>query len=240
MPTRILLISDIHANYPALEAVARQCNAETFDIILNCGDSTVYATFPNGTLDWLRDNDALSILGNTDKKVLKLLKGKVLKKPRMAEKRVMYTWTAQHLTPDNRKFLAAMKTRALVECEGCRIGLFHGSPENDDEFLFYDTPATRFQELARKTDCDIVLIGHSHSPFHKKVNNVHFINPGSVGRMFDKNPEASYATIEISPDSIKVRLFRCPYNIDKVIQGLMSNLLPPIYEKMYLSGQKLN
>lgn len=240
MTSNILLISDIHGNYPALEAVARQCKDETFDRIFNCGDSTVYATFPNETLDWLRNHNVLSILGNTDKKILKLIKGKLMKKPSMDEKRVMYTWTAQHLTPENQEYLAGMKKSGQVECEGFKIGLFHGSPENDDEFLFYDTPTTRFQKLSRKTDCDIVLVGHSHSPFHKKVNNVHFINPGSVGRMFDKNPEASYATIEISPDLVKVRHFRCPYNIDKVVQGLKNNLLPPIYETMYLLGKKLN
>ncbi len=240
MTSKILLISDIHGNYPALKAVAEQCKNESFDKIFNCGDSTVYATFPNETLDWLRAHNALSILGNTDRKVLTLLKGKVMKKPRMDEKRVMYTWTAKQLTAENQEYLAGMKKRTAIESEGFNIGIFHGSPENNDEFLFYDTPTTRFQKLSRKTDCDIVLVGHSHSPFHKKVNNVHFINPGSVGRMFDKNPEASYATIELSSGRIKVQLFRCAYNIDKVIQGLRSNLLPPIYEAMYLSGKKLN
>jgi len=240
MPSKILLISDIHGNYPALKAVAEQCHNENFDMILNCGDSTVYATFPNETLDWLRDHNALSILGNTDRKILKILKGKKVKKPKMDEKRVMYTWTAKQLTPENRKYLAEMKKTTVLESEGFSIGLFHGSPENNDEFLFYDTPTTRFQKLSRKTDCNIVLVGHSHTPFHKKVNHIHFINPGSVGRMFDKNPEASYATLELSQNILKVRLFRCPYNIDEVVQGLRSNLLPPIYEKMYLLGKKLN
>ncbi len=240
MPARILVISDIHANYPALSAVARHCSAETFDMIINCGDATVYATFPNETLNWLREHNALSILGNTDKKILKLLKGKKIKKPKMAEKRIMYTWTVEQLTLENREYLAGMKKKAFIEREGFRIGLFHGSPENEDEFLFYDTPTIRFRELARKTDCDIVLTGHSHSPFHKKINNVHFINPGSVGRMFDNNPEASYATIELSPERVKVDLCRCPYDIEHVVQGLKANLLPQIYGDMYRIGRKLN
>jgi putative phosphoesterase len=240
MSSKILVISDIHGNFPALEAVARQCGDESFAMIINCGDATVYATFPNETLDWLRNHHARSILGNTDRKILKLLKGKAIKKPRMAEKRVMYTWTAEQLTPENREHLAGMPSRDLVECEGFRIGIFHGSPDNEDEFLFNDTPTRRFQELANKTDCDIVLAGHSHSPFHKKVNNVHFVNPGSVGRMFDKNPAASYATLELAPDRVKVGLFRCPYDIEKVVGGLRNNLLPPIYEEMYRSGRKLN
>lgn len=237
---KILLISDIHANYPALEAIARRVKAETFDMIINGGDSTVYATFPNETLDWLRSHRAISILGNTDIKVIKLLDGKTFKKPRNAEKRVMYTWTAEHLTPENRKYLAGIKDRIKLDLEGFRIGLFHGSPANDNEYLFSDTPATHFQKLTGKTDCSIIITGHSHSPYHKKINNVHFINPGSVGRMFDKNPDASYAILELAKDRVQVRLFRCPYDIDKVADGLKANLLPPIYEEMFRQGRKMN
>lgn len=240
MTVKILVISDIHGNFPALAAIARQCEDQSFAMIINCGDTTVYATFPNETLEWLRDHHALSILGNTDRKILKMLRGKTIKKPKKAEKRVMYTWTAEQLTPDNRRYLAGMPNKARIECAGFRIGIFHGSPDNDDEFLFYDTPTKRFQELTKKTDCDIVLAGHSHSPFHKKVNNVHFINPGSVGRMFDKNPQAAYATLELAPERVKVELFRCSYDIEKVVRGLRDNLLPPIYEEMYRSGKKLN
>jgi len=237
---KILLISDIHSNYPALAAVDRQVKAETFDMIINGGDSTVYATFPNETLDWLRAHQAISILGNTDIKVLKLLEGKTFKKPRNAEKRIMYTWTAEHLTPENRKYLAGIKNRIRLDLEGFRIGLFHGSPANDNEYLFSDTSAIHFQKLTRKTDCSIIITGHSHSPYHKKINNVHFINPGSVGRMFDKNPDASYAILELAKDWVQVRLFRCPYDIDKVANGLKANLLPPIYEEMFRQGRKMN
>ena len=127
-----------------------------------------------------------------------------------------------------------------LEIQGYRICLFHGSPENDNEFLFNDTPTIRFQQLARKTDCDILISGHSHSPYHKKIKDVHFINPGSVGRMFDGCPDASYAVLELSKDTIKVKHFRCSYDIKAVVSGLRVNLLPPVYEEMFRSGKKLN
>lgn len=237
---KILLISDIHANFPALEAIDRRVGAETFDLIINGGDSVVYATYPNETLDWLREHQAVSILGNTDIKVLKLLEGKTFKKPKKAEKRIMYTWTAERLTPENGRYLAGIPTRIELNREGYRIGIFHGSPANDTEHLFSDTPTYRFQELTRKTTSNIVITGHSHSPYHKKINNVHFINPGSVGRMFDKNPEAAYAVLELTEARIQVDLRRCPYDIDRVVRGLRDNLLPPIYEDMFRLGRKLN
>lgn len=240
MSTRILLISDIHANYPALKSVADQVKNKQFDMIINGGDSTVYAPFPNETIDWLRKNKAVSILGNTDIKVLRLLAGKKMKKPRNPDKRIAYTWTAEHLTSKNKKYLSKIPNRMQLELAGHRIGIFHGSPENDDEHLFSDTPTKRFQELAKKTDCEIVLVGHSHTPFHKKINKVHFINPGSVGRMFDKNPAASYAIMKLSPAKVNVSFYRCQYDIEKVALELRNNLMPPIYEEMYRSGRKLN
>jgi len=237
---KILLISDIHGNFPALEAVDRHAGASSFDKIFNIGDTTVYAPFPNETIDWLREHKAVSILGNTDIKVLKLLAGKSFKKPSKAEKRIMYTWTADHLTEENKNLLSATPKKITLELEGYKIGIFHGSPDRDNEHLFNDTPASRFKELARKTDCNIVITGHSHTPYCKKIKETHFINPGSIGRMFDKNPNASYATMELFRDRIKVQLFRCPYDIDKVVQVLRNNLMPPIYEDMFRLGRKLN
>ena len=237
---RYLLISDIHANYPALEAVAKQVEGKDFDLVINGGDSVVYGPFPNETIDWLRRHNALSILGNTDIKVLRLLKGKKLKKPRKPDKRIMYTWTERCLTRKNKEYLKSTQKRIQLELEGHRIGIFHGSPADDNEHLFTDTAPERFQLLTRHTDCDIVLVGHSHTPFHKYVDKVHFINPGSVGRMFDGDPSASYAIMKLSPDKVQVSLYRCPYDIVPIIRALKKNHLPPIYEEMYRQGKKLN
>ena len=80
---KLLLLGDIHANYPALEAIAGHIRAERFDWIVNTGDFTVYGTFPNETIQWFRQRaNAVCIYGNTDRKVLKILAGKRPKKPR--------------------------------------------------------------------------------------------------------------------------------------------------------------
>jgi len=241
MTVKILLISDIHGNYPALESVAAHCKGQAFDLIFNCGDSTVYAPFPNETLDWLRQHGVLSILGNTDSKVLRLLAGKKLKKPHREDKRIMYFWTAEQLTRKNREFLAAIPDRMRLDSAGFRIGFFHGSPAGNTEHVFADTPPARFRELSGETDCDIIITGHSHSPYHKIVNNVQFINPGSVGRMFDGSPDASYAILELGPGKkVRVRHYRCPYPVSKVVEGIRQNKLPLIYSEMFRTGRKLN
>ena len=237
---RILLVSDIHGNYPALRAVAAHADADSCDLIINTGDSTVYAPFANQTLDWLQEHNAVSILGNTDIKVKKLLKGKSFKKPSKPEKRIMYTSTAEVLSKRNRKYLLQLKKKKIISAHGYRLGLFHGSPEKPDEFLFDFTRDARFQELAENTDCDIIITGHSHTPYYKEINGVHFINPGSAGRMFDGNPQVSYAILRLKKNSITVQHYRCSYAIEDVVQELKAQQLPEIYAEMYRVGKKLN
>lgn len=237
---KILLISDIHGNYPALQAVARYAPPTEFDLICNCGDTTVYAPFPNETIEWLKRHNTISILGNTDRKILKLAKGKQLKKPKKPDKKIMYSWTFDVLTKPSLKYLKSLHKKNVYQVGGVKIGLFHGSPEDPNEFLYHTTSEDRFRALAKNAKQDIICVGHSHTPFYKQYEGVHFINPGSVGRMFDANPAASFAILEIKKKRIAVSHHRIPWKIDKTKQAIRENHLPDIYISMYEQGLKLN
>lgn len=246
---RLLLISDIHGNFPALRTVWAKLSAMRFDYILNSGDSLVYAPFPNQTLNWLQKQGVISILGNTDKKVIKLLKGKTFKKPGKPDKVIMYTSTAASLNKKNSKYLKKLPTATQLELSApqleqrsipLKIGLFHGSPAKPHEFLFETTPESRFEELAMATDSNIVITGHSHTPYHKFIADTHFINPGSVGRMFDGTPKASCATLEIAKGEITVSHYRITYPVKEVVDALRTAGLPELYCEMYQRGKKLN
>ena len=244
---KILLISDIHANFPALSAVEKFFSSYPFDAVINAGDSLVYGPFPNETLDWLRIRKAHSILGNTDKKILHLLAGKTFKKPSKHEKRVMYTWTAAELKKSDAAYLRSLPTSLLLDFapdgtpdKAPVIGVFHGSPADDDEFLFPDTPLEHLHDLQRQTTAGIVITGHSHTPFYRTAGSTHFINPGSVGRMFDGDPSASCAVLSLNADAIQVEHFRIPYPIREVVDRLQQSNLPEIYARMFQAGRKLN
>ena len=237
---RILIISDIHGNYPALQAVADHADIKACDYIFNCGDSTVYAPFANQVLHWLGKHNVISILGNTDCKIIKLLKGKTFKKPSTQEKRVMYTHTAETLTRKNRLFLAGMTKKKSLKIKKKRIAMFHGSSEKHTELLFATTPKRRFQELADHSRANIIITGHSHTPYSKTIAKTHFINPGSVGRMFDGNPHASFALLTLEKSGVQVELKRCDYDIEAVVTKLADEDLPHIYAEMYRKGKKLN
>jgi putative phosphoesterase len=238
---KILLLGDIHSNYPALKAVANYIRPNRFNRIVNTGDFTVYSTFPNETVQWFRQRKKIiAILGNTDWKVLDLLKGKKLKKPKKEEKRIMYFWTAENLLANNRAYLETLDKTSEFTAGGIRIGIFHGTIDDPDEELFPDAPDSRFQDLAQNSPYDIQIMGHSHVPYYKVVDGVHFINPGSVGRMFDGDPRASFAILNISSGKITVEHFRIPYAVQKVVKGLKKNKLPRIYTTMFQIGKKLN
>jgi predicted phosphodiesterase len=85
-----------------------------------------------------------------------------------------------------------------------------------------------------------VVTGHSHTPYHKTLSNVHFINPGSVGRMFDGDPRASCAILELTADILTVQHLRISYDIAEVVAKIRKNNLPEIYAEMFRIGRKMN
>ena len=238
----ILLLGDVHANYPALKAIGDSLQLDRFDRIINTGDLTVYSTFPNQTINWFRnlEDKAIVILGNTDKRILKILKGKKLKKPRKKEKRVMYFWTSDNLSAENITYLKSLQKKSEFSINELRIGVFHGSSDDPNAQLFPATPDSRFIQLAKNSPCRVHIMGHSHVPFHKVIAGVHFINPGSVGRMFDGDPRSSFAILKVTSGQVVVEHFRIPYPVEDVVKGLKKNKLPDIYCKMFLKGKKLN
>ncbi|MGD8990003.1 MAG: YfcE family phosphodiesterase [Desulfobacterales bacterium] len=239
--TKILLLGDIHANYPALEAIIKYIEPERFDWIVNTGDFAVYSTFPNETIEWFRERkNAICIRGNTDRKVLRILKGKKLKKPGKNEKRVMYFWTTENLDPENITYLKSLRKQTDFKMGGLRIGIFHGTLQDPDEELFPTAPESRFQQLARDSVYRVQIMGHCHVPYYKLVDGVHFINPGSVGRPFDGDPRTSFAILKVASGKIAVEHFRIPYAVEEVVKGLKEHQLPDIYAKMYRTGKKLN
>ncbi len=238
---KLLLLGDIHANYPALKAIQNHVRNIRFDGIINTGDFTVYGTNPNETIDWFRKTEnSISVLGNTDKRILRILKGKKLKRPKKEEKRVMYFWTAQILNDENINYLKSLPKKSEMLGESVRVGIFHGTFLKPNESLLPAADKSHFKQLAHASPCQIHIMGHSHIPYYEFVDGVHFINPGSVGRMFDGDPRASFATLDISADEISVAHFRVSYPVEEVIQDLKKHNLPEIYGEMFRIGRKLN
>ncbi len=152
----------------------------------------------------------------------------------------MYFWTSEHILPENIAYLKSLPEKTDFTVGRFRIGVFHGTLEDPDEELFPSAPENRFRQLAKDSPYQVQIMGHSHVPYHKVVDGIHFINPGSVGRMFDGDPRTAFAILKISSQKLAVEHFRIPYAVEEVVKGLKEQKLPDIYAKMFKAGKKLN
>jgi len=235
---KITLLADIHGNLPALKAVLCHARANgAAQIILNLGDSVGYGPHPNEVVQWIQGSHFINILGNYDKKVLsEKHRKKEWESVKTPEKRSMFAWTYHALEKSTRKFLRNLPEKRIVDIKGKRLLMTHGSPAFHNEHLKPDTPQERLRALANLSKADVVLCGHSHQAFTRSVNNVLFINPGSVGRPDDGDPRASYAVLEVHDGEMSVQHFRIPYHIMEAVRGLRRTGLGDVFPEILRQG----
>ena len=239
---KITLLSDIHGNLPALEAVLSHAHYKNATrIILNLGDLTGYGPFPEQVVNWSNNPQTINILGNYDKKVIsKSLRKTGWEAVKNKDKRGMFAWTYKAISKSSRKYLGTLPETRVVTFEGIKILMSHGSPDSISEHLGPSTSGDRFAALADKFDADIILYGHTHQPFSRKINGVLFINPGSVGRLDDGDPRASYAILEIDDGEIDIQFFRVPYDIMSAVRAVRLAGLPEIFTQVIRQGMNYN
>ncbi len=236
---KITLIADIHGNLPALQAVLRHARARhAVQTILNLGDSVGYGPFPDEVVQAIQGVAFINIIGNYDQKVLdKTHRKEGWQKVKTPNKRAMFAWTYKALSKKSRRYLKSLSEQREVEICGTSLLLTHGSPASLSEHLKPDTPEERFRELANEVTAKIVLCGHSHQAFIHEVNDVRFINPGSVGRLDDGDPRASYAILDIHQGDVAIEFFRVPYNIQSAVEQIRQVGLPEIVTQVFRQGR---
>ncbi len=239
---KLTLLSDIHGNLPALQAVLRHARGRSAaEQILNMGDAIGYGPFPDEVVQEMRAIQWTSILGNYDKKAVdKQHKADGWAQITTADKRAMFDWTYHALSKRARKMLRALPEARRLTVAGKTLLMTHGSPASHTEHLLPDTPQSRFEALAEMADADIVLCGHSHQAFTRQAGGVLFINPGSVGRPDDGDPRAGYATLTINGDDLTVEHFRVPYDIMASVRGLRRSGLPLVFTEVLRQGMNYN
>ena len=236
---KITLIADVHGNLPALQAVLRHARAQqATQMILNLGDSVGYGPFPDEVVQTIQGTAFTNIIGNYDQKVLdKTHRKEGWQKVKTPNKRAMFAWTYESLSKKSRRYLKSLPEQREVEINGTTLLLTHGSPASISEHLKVDTPEERFRELAGAVKANVVLCGHSHRPFVREVDEVRFINPGSVGRLDDGDPRASYAILDIQQGKVDVQFFRVPYDIQSVVEHVRHAGFPEIIAQVFRQGR---
>lgn len=226
-----LILSDVHANQEALHAILEDARGE-YDKILCLGDLVGYGAEPNETVDWARANVFAIIRGNHDKICVS--------EERLDDynyaARGSAEWTRRQLTPENRAYLEALPRGPL------RIGdfdLVHGSPVDEDEYLFMPADATLVFDAV---SAPVTFFGHTHvqggfivtrggskkiaapGTFELEPDHFYLINPGAAGQPRDGDPRAGYALYW--PEKRLVEFRRVEYDIAGAAAKIVAAGLP--------------
>jgi len=217
---RILVISDLHANWPALEAVMA---AETFDRLLVGGDLVSYGPHPRQVVDFVRRHATLAVRGNHDHALAHAVDFRCApsSKPLAEATRALHR-TLLH--PEDLDFLRALPLTVALEAPGHSFFCVHASPLDHlyRYTLMPDSPEDDLRHEIAPVHEDYVLVGHTHFPMSRRVGGQFVVNPGSVGQPRDGDPRASYAVIE---DGV-VTLKRTAYDVERTVADLRALPLP--------------
>jgi putative phosphoesterase len=214
---RILLLADIHANWPALQAAA----AEPHDLCFVLGDLVDYGPDPGPCVEWVRQNARHAVRGNHDHGAAQdvAVTGKAGFKYLTGVTRAL---TRERLTSEQLRWLARLPASKLVTVANTRFLLVHASPRDPlDEYCAADPEvwARRLQGV----EADVVCVGHTHHAYVLEADGKLVVNPGSVGQPRDGDPRASYAVIQ----DYNVELKRVEYPVAETVASIEATGLPP-------------
>ena len=236
---RALLLSDLHSNAEALRAVMARVRRKKYDRVICLGDFVGYGAQPNQVLDVMRTMRAskLYIRGNHDRVAAGIEDG--IGFNNVAKHAAL--WTRDHLSSPNRNFLKNLPLGPVIHED---VVLCHGSPRDEDEYVFNEVHAAQVFTMQAG---DVILYGHTHLPAvftadaRGRVRGYlvrdeatiklepgvrYLINPGSVGQPRDRDIRASFAIIDTKRRT--VQFLRVSYDIEKTQTAILKAGLPRI------------
>ncbi len=212
---RILLLADIHANWPALQALQERC-----DVCLCLGDLVDYALDPVPCIDWVRRQAHYTVRGNHDHAVAQ----NVVANGRNGFKyltSVTRPFTRQLLGETDLRFLSSLPVTQALTLEGTRFLLVHATPRDP---LDAELWGRRLQNV----EADVICVGHTHQPYVLEVGDKLVINPGSLGQPRDGDPRGAYAII----DDNRVELKRLEYPIEETVRKIQESPIPDLAKEL--------
>jgi putative phosphoesterase len=182
---RVAAMYDIHGNLPALEAVLQEIRQEKVDHIVVGGD-VLPGPMPRESLECLRnlDTPAHFVYGNGEVAVLQQMAGT---EPAAVPQafRPIIRWTAQQLHPDDQQWLSSWPKTVTLEIAGLGSVLFcHATPQNENDIFTRLTPDDRLVPFFEGLTAAVVVCGHTHMQFDRRIGHTRVVNAGSVGMPF--------------------------------------------------------
>ncbi len=225
--SRVAAIYDLHGNLPALEAVLADLEGLNPDLIVVGGD-VVAGPMPAEVLDRLTalGRSVCFVRGNADREVLAAYgDGRYADATDAADPTERAAaFAASKIDRGHRDLLASFSERLVVEVEGVGQVLFcHGSPRSDEEIVTSATTEGRFRGILAGVDQDLVVCGHTHAQFDRRVGAKRGVNAGSVGMPYQGKPVGAFWLL-LGTDGVSLR--RSDYDLDRAVERIRATGYP--------------
>ena len=229
---RLALVSDLHGNLPALEAVLAELNEAGIDALVCLGDIAA-GPDPRETIERLRTLDCPVVRGNWDTWLIDRI-------PELGGQagpklRDQGTWCAAQLGEGDKAFLAELSPRVELDLDGVSVLCVHGSPRSLMEDIYATTPDARLAEMLDGDRPAVLAAGHTHVQLVRQHRSTLIVNPGSVGLPFHSwppngalrmSPWAEYAVLTVEDGRISTELRRVAYDVSDLVARARESEMP--------------
>ncbi|WP_252232106.1 YfcE family phosphodiesterase [Clostridium sp. ZBS15] len=222
---KFAVIGDIHGNKYALEKALIDINNKNVDFIISTGDLVGYMPYPNEVIKLIRKNNVIVVKGNHDKYISECNKISTEIINKMADleiqKSASLAFTNWIISDENRDYLKALMNKLCIEHEGIKIVVVHGSPFLIDEYVYGNDNC--LANIGKLVNEDVIICGHTHIPYFKKINNKYFINSGSIGKPKHGESLGTYVIVDILNGSVKCTIEKVEYDVELMIKDIECN-----------------
>ncbi|MEO1146997.1 MAG: metallophosphoesterase family protein [Cyanobacteria bacterium J06638_22] len=246
---KLAVMSCIHGNYEALNAVLSDIDAQKAEQIYCLGDLVGYGPHPNAVVEMIRSLDIPTCQGCWDEDIVEGLNACECSYPsQLAEKRgrLAHEWTNNVIHPEVREYLATLPMTLRKD----NLCFVHGSPNSQHEYLLPSMDGFAAMERVLSTDADVLFCGHTHVPYVRELDDGNLtvrvqqpgkdestsqlqitlkriVNAGSVGEPRHGRPNATYVLYDT--DTTQVTLREVPYDYERTCADIIAKGLPPIF-----------
>lgn len=229
------VISDVHANVVALEAVLDSLRRKGVDTIACLGDIVGYGPSPNETIDLLRSEGVICSLGAADERIAYDFAR--LKLPRAGVADQILEWTRSVLEPRNVEFLRGLPVQHRLATPAGRFRFFHGTPDTPSERLNLNQDPNSLTRLLAHNRCTVLAAGGTHVPYFRQLPAGAVLNPGSVGLALNGEPGADYAMVRLEEDTVEVSMDKIEYDFGAVAFDIIAWGLPSVVADAVQQGR---
>jgi putative phosphoesterase len=251
---KLAIISDIHANLPALAAVLKDIQTKQVDAIYCLGDLVNFAGWDNEVVELIKGRNIPCLQGNHDAGIGLHLADFPFSFRTDDQKEFGYASIKKvnkRISAENRKYLSELPFMLQAEFRSgsgsLKLAMVHGSTRSNNEYVQKNATDEYLLQLLQEANTQVLIMGHTHIPYYKKISNgifqYHVINAGSVGKPKHGDNKSCYCllTINQSPDeekpfSVHVAFEFVPYEVEKVIRHLKELNMSGAYDDFLLKG----